>query len=46
MDEMLIKSRAIEHHITNLDETFAILHHFQMKLNPSTTPHWKDSGSQ
>ena len=35
VDDMLVKNRTVEHHITNLEETFIILQHFQMKLNPS-----------
>lgn len=32
---MLVKSRATKHHITDLKETFAMLRHFRMKLNPN-----------
>lgn len=35
IDDMLVKSKATEHHITNLNETFITLCHFRMKLNPS-----------
>ena len=35
VDNMLVKSKAIKHHITDLEETFAMLRYFQMKLNPS-----------
>lgn len=33
IDDMLVKSKVAEHHITDLEETFAILQHFWMKLN-------------
>ena len=33
VDDMLIKSRVMEYHITDLEETFAILRCFYMKLN-------------
>ena len=33
MDDMLLKSRTAEHHITNLEKTFMMLQHFHMKLN-------------
>ena len=33
VDDMLIKSRATEHHITDLQEMFSTLRCFQMKLN-------------
>lgn len=35
VDDMLVKSRTIEHHIIDLKETFAMLQCFQMKLNPN-----------
>lgn len=35
MDDMLVKSRKIEDHITDLDEAFRILKQYNIKLNPS-----------
>ena len=35
MDDMFIKSRATEHCIINLKETFTTLLYFQIKLNPN-----------
>ena len=35
MDDILVKSKATEYHITDLEKTFSTLRHFQMKLNPS-----------
>ena len=33
VDDMLVKSRATPDHIANLQETFDIVHRFQMSLN-------------
>ena len=35
VDNILVKSKATEQHIIDLKEMFAMLRHFQMKLNPS-----------
>lgn len=35
IDNMLVNCRAIEHYITDLEETFMTLQHFQMNLNPN-----------
>ena len=35
VDDMLIKSRIAEYHITDLEEAFFILQCFRMKLNPN-----------
>ena len=35
VDDMLVKSKEMEDHIADPDETFKILKHFNMKLNPS-----------
>ena len=35
VDDMLVKSKRMEDHITNLDEAFKILKQYNMKLNPS-----------
>ena len=33
MDNMLVKSRQVAQHLSDLEETFTTLKHFQMKLN-------------
>ncbi|KAM1118524.1 hypothetical protein ACFX1X_043275 [Malus domestica] len=35
VDDMLVKSKHAEQHITNLSETFTILKRYQMRLNPN-----------
>lgn len=35
VDDILIKNRKMEDHITELDEAFKILKQYNMKLNPS-----------
>ncbi len=35
VDDMLVKSRAAEHHVADLNETFSKLRKYQMKLNPA-----------
>lgn len=33
MDDLLIKSREPEHHLNDLQESFAVLHQYKIKLN-------------
>ena len=35
VDDMLVKSRHVDQHLSNLEETFETLRCFQMKLNPT-----------
>lgn len=35
VDDVLVKSKKMEDHVTDLEEVFKILEHFNMKLNPS-----------
>ncbi|KAL0445380.1 UNVERIFIED_CONTAM: hypothetical protein Slati_2260700 [Sesamum latifolium] len=34
MDDMLVKSKDAHHHVEDLDETFAVLRKYRLKLNP------------
>ncbi|KAL0433749.1 UNVERIFIED_CONTAM: hypothetical protein Slati_2709200 [Sesamum latifolium] len=34
VDDMLVKSKEAHHHVEDLDETFAVLRKYQLKLNP------------
>ncbi|KAL0427224.1 UNVERIFIED_CONTAM: Ribonuclease HI [Sesamum latifolium] len=34
VDDMLVKSKKAHHHVENLDETFAVLRKYRIKLNP------------
>ncbi|KAL0374124.1 UNVERIFIED_CONTAM: hypothetical protein Sradi_3328100 [Sesamum radiatum] len=34
VDDMLVKSREADHHVEDLNETFAVLRKYQLKLNP------------
>ena len=44
IDDMLVKSKKMEDHITDLDETFKILKQYNMKLNPSKCAFGVSSG--
>jgi len=33
VDEMVVKSRKVEDHVANLEEFFATVNHFDLKLN-------------
>ncbi|KAM1084892.1 hypothetical protein ACFX19_023537 [Malus domestica] len=35
VDDMLVKSKHVDQHITNLSETFTILKRYRMRLNPN-----------
>lgn len=35
VDDVLVKSKKMEDHVTDLEEAFKILEYFNMKLNPS-----------
>ncbi len=35
VDDMLVKSRAAEHHVADVNETFSKLRRYRMKLNPA-----------
>ena len=35
IDDMLVKSLKVDHHIENLKETFAVLRKYKMKQNPT-----------
>ncbi|KAL0461389.1 UNVERIFIED_CONTAM: hypothetical protein Slati_0026500 [Sesamum latifolium] len=34
VDDMLVKSKKVHHHVEDLDETFAVLRKYRLKLNP------------
>lgn len=44
VDDMLVKSVRVEHHIADLAITFAILRRYDMKLNPAKCAFWVGSG--
>lgn len=44
VDDMLVKSLCASAHLTDLEETFNILDHYHMKLNPTKCAFWVSSG--